>query len=143
MAPAPAAIRTRCSAWPGRAGDDFKVGGGFIAMRVFDQALEAAGAAVSLNYVVELEDIDEPDGDPPAGRGARARAGARPGRVDPRGGLPAGAADRGGPGEVTTSGDFAVQFVPLGALPRSPITGKVKRLDDDRPSFPPPRRASP
>ena len=42
----------------GRAGDDFKIGGGFIAMRVFDQALEAAGAAVSLNYAVELEDVD-------------------------------------------------------------------------------------
>ena len=42
----------------GGAGDDFKIGGGFIAMRVFDQALEAAGAAVSLNYAVELEDVD-------------------------------------------------------------------------------------
>ena len=27
---------------------------------------------------------------------------------------------------------FPIEFVPLGALPRSPITGKVKRLDDKR-----------
>jgi phenylacetate-CoA ligase len=28
--------------------------------------------------------------------------------------------------------ELPVQFVPLGALPRSPITGKVKRLEDKR-----------
>jgi phenylacetate-CoA ligase len=115
----------------GRAGDDFKIGGGFIAMRVFDQALEAAGAAVSLNYVVELEDLDNQVDirlrveapDPAAARGL---AGSIREAVCERAPLIAEGLEK------AYIREFTVQFVPLGALPRSPITGKVKRLEDKR-----------
>jgi phenylacetate-CoA ligase len=115
----------------GRAGDDFKVGGGFIAMQVFDQALAAAGPAVSLNYAVEVADtanqmtirlqVEAPD--PAAAQsladGIRAAIGARAPLIAE--GL-----------EKQYIRAFPIEFVPLGALPRSPITGKVRRLVDQR-----------
>jgi len=115
----------------GRAGDDFKVGGGFISMQVFDQALAAAGPAVSLNYVVELQDFDnqmeirlrveapEPEQARPLAAQIRAAVCQRAPLIAE--GL-----------EKRYIRDFPIEFVPLGALPRSPITGKVKRLDDKR-----------
>jgi len=115
----------------GRAGDDFKVGGGFISMRVFDQALEAAGPAVSLNYQVEVADLDnqmeirlkveaaEPEQ-------AQALAGQVRDGVCQRAPLIAEGLEK------RYIRDFPVEFVPLGSLPRSPITGKVKRLVDQR-----------
>lgn len=116
----------------GRAGDDFKIGGAFISMRVFEESLATVTRWVSMNYRLRLEDmanqmiidlaVESPDpnaatehAEPPLRQAILERVN------EIRQGLDIGYVKR-----------FDVHFVDVGSLPRSPITGKVKRLDDRR-----------
>jgi phenylacetate-CoA ligase len=115
----------------GRAGEDFKIGGAFISMKAVDGCVARFAGRISLNAMVELEDIggqmafrlrveaadpDEAAACAPALREALCEA------------IPELAAGQ-KLGFIT-----AVDIVPvrLGSLPRNPITGKAKRLNDLR-----------
>lgn len=129
--PCPCGDPNRLFRLAGRTGDDFKIGGAYISMRVFDESIEGCPIPLSLNYCVELEDFENTmvlrltvEAADPAG----ARAAAGPLRD---------AVCRAAPhiGACVEKGyirDFEVRFADLGSLPRSPITGKVKRLNDRR-----------
>ncbi|MBE0650514.1 MAG: phenylacetate--CoA ligase family protein [Bacteroidales bacterium] len=117
----------------GRAGDDFKIGGAYISMVVVEKSFSefVSTHGISANYQFELEDISD----------------AKLNIV-----LKIESSDIKNSREVTEKiheniktnindikvGEemglviFNVEFVKLGALPRSPITGKVKRLNDIR-----------
>jgi phenylacetate-CoA ligase len=115
----------------GRAGEDFKIGGAFVSMKVFDESLGLVSAAVSMNYTVELEDIgnqmdirllvEAADPDKARGVEAQLREAVRQRIPEIRIGL-----------EKNYIRNFEIRFVTPGALPRSPITGKVRRLVDKR-----------
>ena len=115
----------------GRAGDDFKLGGAYISMRVFDEALSAVGHAVSLNYAVELEDIgNQMDvrlrveaADPERARELEGQLRAAVEQRVPEIGVGQ---------QMQYIRQFDIDFVALGTLPSSPITGKVQRLYDKR-----------
>jgi phenylacetate-CoA ligase len=115
----------------GRAGEDFKIGGALISMKAVDACVARFAGRISLNAMVELEDIggqmafrlhveaadlDEAAACAPALREALCEA------------IPELAAGQ-KLGFIT-----AVDIVPvrLGSLPRNPITGKAKRLNDLR-----------
>jgi phenylacetate-CoA ligase len=115
----------------GRAGEDFKIGGAFISMKVVDGCLARFAGRVSLNAMVELEDfggqmafrlkveagdLDDATAAVPALREALCEA------------IPELAVGE-RLGFITA---VDVIPVPLGSLPRNPITGKAKRLDDLR-----------
>lgn len=115
----------------GRAGEDFKIGGGLISMAAFDQALAPFADYVSPNWTVQLEDVanqmdvrllvEAPD----PSRATEVTAQIRQGLCDRIPELPKGL-------EMRFIRTVEVRPVPLGTLPRSPITGKVRRLDDRR-----------
>jgi len=115
----------------GRAGEDFKIGGAFISMKVIDSCLARFAGRVSLNAMVELEDIggqmvfrlkveaadlDDAAAAAPALREALCEA------------IPELAVGQ-KLGFITA---VDIIPVPLGSLPRNPITGKAKRLNDLR-----------
>jgi phenylacetate-CoA ligase len=114
----------------GRAGQDFKLGGGFISLDVFENCIAQHPAALSLNFQLEIQDV-----------GNQFEVVLRveaPAKVDPEitamlekklfEAIP----------ELRISTEkgylraFAIEIVELGKLPRSPITGKVARLIDRR-----------
>ncbi|HCM41578.1 MAG: hypothetical protein A2Z97_08480 [Bdellovibrionales bacterium GWB1_52_6] len=114
----------------GRAGADFKLGGGFISMDVFENAIARHAPALSLNFQLEISDI-----------GGQFEVDLK--IEAPR--LPE-------PLMITTLRNELFQAVPelriseeknylrqftitpleIGKLPRSPITGKVSHLKDNR-----------
>jgi phenylacetate-CoA ligase len=115
----------------GRAGEDFKIGGAFISMKVIDDCVARFAARISLNAMVELEDIggqmvfrlhveaadlDQATACAPSLREALCEA------------IPELAAGQ-KLGFITA---VDIVPVPLGHLPRNPITGKAKRLNDLR-----------
>lgn len=115
----------------GRAGDDFKLGGAFISMDVFEESLALFPDAFSMNYQVTLQDVGNQmdvvvsveSGDPAAAGSARTGL-----EDELRRRIP----------EIRVGQEkdylrvFEVRPVALGSLPRNPNTGKVKRLDDRR-----------
>lgn len=119
----------------GRAGDDFKLGGGFISMQPIEDALARFPSHLSLNFTVEIEDVDgktdlvirvespEPD----AAAAIVDEVGEALCEVVPefRKGL-----------EMGFFGRLEVHPTALGSLPRNPSSGKVKRLLDKRQSAP-------
>jgi len=115
----------------GRAGEDFKIGGGFINMGEFDASLLKFSGAVSLNYQVEVEDIanqmdlrltvESSD----LAEASRVEEGLKQ-ELCRR--IPELAKGQ----EMGFIRRFEVRFVDLGALPRNPNTGKVPRLRDLR-----------
>jgi phenylacetate-CoA ligase len=114
----------------GRAGQDFKLGGGFISLDVFENCIAAHSETLSLNFQLEIQDV------------------ANQFEVVLRVEAPAQVA----PSELavlekqlfeavpelrisTEKGylrAFEIDIVELGKLPRSPITGKVAKLIDRR-----------
>lgn len=121
----------------GRAGDDFKLGGGFISMEPVEEALAQFPQHLSLNFVVEIEDVaDKVDlvirvesPDPEAATAIIDDVGEALCERIPefRKGL-----------DMGFFGRLEVQPVALGALPRNPSSGKVKRLLDKRVAAAPP-----
>ncbi len=115
----------------GRAGEDFKLGGAYISLKVFDECLEQVSDLVSLNYNVELEDIaNQMDlrltveaGDPIKAKDAEPRLRDALCRIVPE--IAIGI-------EKNYIRQFRIRFIELGALPRHPITGKVRKLTDKR-----------
>jgi phenylacetate-CoA ligase len=115
----------------GRAGEDFKIGGAFISMKAVDACLARFAGQISLNAMVEIEDTggqmvfrlhveaaspSEAAACAPALREALCEA------------IPELAAG------LERGYIRAVDIVPvrLGGVPRNPITGKAKRLNDLR-----------
>jgi len=115
----------------GRSGDDFKLGGGFIAMEEFDRALSETGPEFSLNYNVEITDVgnqviivlgvEAPDVKK-AGLLKQKLYDSILMRINEfKVGLKLGYIDK-----------LEVNIVALGTLPRNPRTGKIKKLIDRR-----------
>jgi len=117
----------------GRAGDDFKIGGAYIAMDVVEKSFSefVSTHGISANYQFELEDISEAklnivlkieSSDVENSRKVT-------GKIHEN--------IQKNINDIKVGEDmglviFNVEFVTLGTLPRSPITGKVKRLNDKR-----------
>ena len=114
----------------GRAGQDFKLGGGFISLDIFENCIAAHPETLSLNFQLEIEDL--------ANQFQVVLRVEAPAQVAPTvlealekelfKAVP----------ELRISTEkgylrsFAIEIVELGQLPRSPITGKVAKLVDRR-----------
>jgi len=116
----------------GRSGDDFKLGGAFISMDIFEDSIASFDNYLSMNYTVSLEDIREYmiitlHVESPEPKVAQEKIGSSLREMiiskvrDIKVGL-----------ELGYIREFAVKFVELGSLTRNPRTGKVKRLNDKR-----------
>ncbi|MBN2437969.1 MAG: AMP-binding protein [Deltaproteobacteria bacterium] len=117
----------------GRAGDDFKLGGAYIGMNTVEQSVEAVAgqSGISPNHTLVIADegnrlaleLRIEAGDPEAAAGCAVRVVTE---LETR--IPEL--------NVARSRDYLarldVRFVALGSLERSPVTGKVRRLDDRR-----------
>lgn len=117
----------------GRAGEDFKLGGAYISMNVFEETVgEFAGKeGISMNHTLTLEDVQNKmniilhveSADPAASAVLTESI-----KESLKAKVP----------EIKTGlqmgffNSFDVVFIPSGQLERSPITGKVKRLNDKR-----------
>lgn len=120
----------------GRAGDDFKLGGAYVGMAMVEQAVEAAAAlakrgGISPNHTLRLADEGNQlalellieAGDPEA---AKAHSAQVVEELEQR--IPELKVAR----KMNYLARLDVCFVELGSLERSPVTGKVRRLDDQR-----------
>lgn len=114
----------------GRAGQDFKLGGGFISLDVFENCIAAHPDALSLNFLLELRDVANQfeavlriEAPAPVDPGLVARLEKELFEAVPELGISA---------EKGYLRAFDIEIVELGKLPRSPITGKVARLSDRR-----------
>lgn len=117
----------------GRAGDDFKLGGAFISMDTVERAIAdfVSRDGISANYQLEIEDVTEnrmrivlkieSSG---IAKSRRREAGIMEQMRERINEIKVG--------EEMDYITFEIQFVELGKLPRSPITGKVKHLNDKR-----------
>jgi phenylacetate-CoA ligase len=115
----------------GRAGEDFKLGGAYISLGTFEKILAEFSGILSLNYMVELEDIDNQmeirlliessDMDRAYQIESELRARIEEKVPEIKKGI-----------EINYIRKFDIKFVNLGALPRNPITGKVIHLKDKR-----------
>lgn len=114
----------------GRAGQDFKIGGGFISMQAIEETIAEFSDFLSLNFQLILEDIENK-----MRIELHIESGARPGEdiiqqfknklFDHIKEFKIGT-------EKGYISEFRIEIKELGVLPRSPITGKVKKLDDKR-----------
>ncbi len=117
----------------GRAGDDFKIGGAYIAMDVVEKSFSeyVSTHGISANYQFVLEDISDgklkidlqiesSDVQDSEKLTENIRTNIKKNIDDIR------------VGEEMGLIILNVKFLELGKLPRSPITGKVKRLNDKR-----------
>lgn len=114
----------------GRAGQDFKLGGGFISLDVFENAIATHPDVFSLNFQLEIEDVNSQftvvlriEAPAQPAQGALEALQQQLFAVVPE-------------FQVATEKGYLKSFVieplALGSLPRSPITGKVARLIDKR-----------
>lgn len=114
----------------GRAGQDFKLGGGFISLDLFENAIAAHADTFSLNFQLEIEDV----GSQFTIR-LRIEVPAQPDRTA-LDALERALFEAVPELRISTEKNylksFVIEAVELGALPRSPITGKVPRLLDRR-----------
>lgn len=115
----------------GRAGEDFKLGGAYVTVGEFERAVSEV-EDLSLNFQIELADVpgarmdlvvtvecDAPEKHADAAR--RLEKVLAEHISDIAGGLKIGFFNR-----------YEVCLVPLGSLPRNPITGKIKKVVDHR-----------
>jgi phenylacetate-CoA ligase len=117
----------------GRSGEDFKLGGAYISMGVVEQAVGrvAGSCGISMNHSLELEDVgnqmiirlwvEAGDPDRAQQQSAVLQQALKAAIPEIQVGL-----------ERSYIQDCEIRFVPLGSLQRSPITGKVKHLNDKR-----------
>lgn len=114
----------------GRAGQDFKIGGGFISMEAIEETIAEFSDYLSLNFQLILEDVENkmkielniesgnaPDNSVVEQFKGKLFENIKEFRIGTEKGYIA---------------DFIIGIKELGVLPRSPITGKVKRLEDKR-----------
>lgn len=115
----------------GRAGEDFKLGGAYISIDVFEQAVNEHSDELSMNFRLSLEDVgnqmivdlDVECDNPELHKQAADKVKTRLEQLVPE--LRVGQ-------DVGFIKSFAVNTVELGALPRNPITGKIKKIVDKR-----------
>ncbi len=118
----------------GRAGDDFKLGGGFITMREIDEAIKdfVSKDGISANYQLELDENDKGK----VGFILRIESTDIEKSTKQAEAIKSSLAEKiymiGLAVKAKYFHTYRVEFVPAGSLPRSPITGKVKRLLDKR-----------
>lgn len=114
----------------GRSGEDFKLGGAYITVGEFERAISEIDA-LSMNFVIDLQDVGgqmdltiRVECDNPEQHEAEAHQleDLLAKRIEPIGGGRKKGFFR----------HFAVEPVPLGSLPRNPITGKIKKVVDHR-----------
>lgn len=114
----------------GRAGQDFKLGGGFISLDIFENCIALHPDSLSLNFQLEIEDV-----------GNQFTVALRieaPGQVDAEvlAALEKELFEAVPELRISTEKGylqkFAIEIMELGNLPRSPITGKVSKLVDRR-----------
>lgn len=115
----------------GRAGEDFKLGGAYISIDLFEQAVNEHSDELSMNFQLTLEDIgnqmnvtvdiecDDTNSHPTAAQAVKTRLE----ELIPE--LKVGQ-------QLNFFKDFSVNLLPLGNLPRNPITGKIKKIVDKR-----------
>lgn len=117
----------------GRAGEDFKLGGAYISMDVFEKAI-ARHSMLSLNFQLTLEDISnqmtidlkvESSLLPDSAQAKDETMLLKQELIDTIRELKVGQ-------EMNFIREFSVSVVPLGALPRSSTSGKIKKLIDKR-----------
>ncbi len=114
----------------GRAGEDFKLGGGFISLDVFENCIASHAEELSLNFQLEIADVGNQ-----FSLLLRIEA---PAEVDPqllellKRELMAAVPELSISTEKGYLRLFEIEVVALGRLPRSPITGKVAKLLDRR-----------
>jgi phenylacetate-CoA ligase len=115
----------------GRSGEDFKLGGGFISMNDFEESIGIFSGSISMNFMVEIEDIANQvelrltieSSDPDA---ARKTTEALREEIETRiTEIPVGL-------KMNYIKNFDIRIVPLNTLPRNPNTGKVRKLYDHR-----------
>lgn len=115
----------------GRTGEDFKIGGAYITVGVFERAVSEVADVLSMNYQLQLEDISnqmdiilsvegENSGE---AKDAVATLKERLQELVPE--IKAGL-------ELNFIRNYDIRRVPLGSLPRNPITGKIKKIIDKR-----------
>lgn len=117
----------------GRAGTDFKLGGAYISVDVFEKAVARHADELSLNFCLTLEDVkgqmdirlDIECPAPAATSAVEAAAAVRSELIDEIHDLRVGL-------QIDFIRNFCVSPVPLGTIPRTPITGKVKKVVDKR-----------
>lgn len=115
----------------GRTGADFKLGGAYISVDVFEKAVSEYADALSLNFMITLEDIanqmdivvDVESNDPEHVAEATAALKQRLMTLVPE--IKVGL-------EMNFIRRYEVNAVGLGTLPRNPITGKIKKVLDKR-----------
>lgn len=114
----------------GRAGEDFKLGGAYITVGEFERVISRFDA-FSLNFTIELTDIGgqmdliiSVECDAPDKHIAEAR------QLEDA--LAEQITDIGGGRKIGFFRTYEVRLLPLGALPRNPITGKIKKVIDHR-----------
>lgn len=117
----------------GRVGDDFKIGGAYISMDVVEKSFSdyVSTHGISANYQFVLEDLvngnlkidlliesSNPEASAKMAEKIKENIEANISDIEE--------------GEKMGLVSLNIQFLKLGTLPRSPITGKVKRLNDKR-----------
>lgn len=115
----------------GRAGEDFKLGGAYISIDVFEQAVNEHSDELSMNFQLILEDtgnqmivnLDVECDDPLVHTHAACSVKTRLEQLVPE--LQVGQ-------DVGFIKSFTVNTVLLGTIPRNPITGKIKKIVDKR-----------
>lgn len=114
----------------GRAGQDFKLGGGFISLDVFENCIAAHPETLSLNFQLEIEDL--------ANQFQLVLRVEAPAQVAPTvlEALEKELFEAVPELRISTEKgylrSFTIEIMELGQLPRSPITGKVAKLVDRR-----------
>ncbi len=115
----------------GRAGEDFKLGGAYVTISVFEQAVNEHSDELSMNFQLILEDVGNQmkvdvdiECDNPSQHAAAAQA------VKER--LEVLVPELKVGQQMNFINHFSVNLLDLGTLPRNPITGKIKKIVDKR-----------
>lgn len=117
----------------GRTGEDFKLGGAYISVGVFERGVSEFSDVLSLNFQLVLEDIaNQMDiivsvecGDPDSQAAVEAAAGLKKRLMELVPEIEVGT-------RLGFMRNYEVRICPLGSLPRNPITGKIKKVVDNR-----------
>ncbi len=114
----------------GRAGMDFKIGGGFISLDTLEEAVGEFSDDFSMNYQLVLEDVDNK-----LKMNLNIECGKQPSKEkieELRERLFEKIKEFKIGTEMGYISEFTINSIGLGTLPRSPITGKVRKVDDKR-----------
>lgn len=117
----------------GRAGDDFKIGGAFISMDVVENSISdfVSTNGISANYQLQIDDVNENKMEVVLKIESSDLASSQKEMENIKKNMKKNINEF-VVGEEMGYLTLNVEFIKLGELPRSPITGKVKHLDDKR-----------